>query len=338
MSEFNTFDIIDFKGLNKYINDNDITDINCRNNNEIWITSNSKGHYRIETPISKNDIDMIANQVANKMEKEFNPYFPCLEGDIIGENVNLRISAIHEYLSNDGTALAVRKVSKKCVLSKPYLVETNYCSEEAIDFLIKATKAKANIIIVGETGSGKTELLKFLATHIPNDQVIITIEDSLEFNIKEINPEASCTAFRVKKDFDYSTIISMALRQNVTRLLLQEARGKEVDDLLNAMSTGHSVMTTIHAKEAEGLAVRIKQMLHDTNESLDSIKMRLYTLVDIVIFLDKNTTKGIKRSIKNIIEFDYDYQTGECINRLIYKHNHKLKACSPSLKERIAHV
>ena len=339
MNELNIFDKIDFKGLDKYINDKDVTDINCRNSNEIWVTSNTKGHYRIKKNISKDEIDNIAHQVANKMEKEFNPYNPCLEGDIITDDINLRVSAIHEHLSNDGTSLALRKITRKSILSKKYLVDTDYCSEELIDLLIKATIAKANIIIVGETGCGKTELLKFLALHIPTNQVIVTIEDSLEFNIKDINPKASCTAFRVKEGFDYSSIIAMSLRQNVSRLLLQEARGKEVLDLLNAMSTGHSVMTTIHAKDSTKLGVRIKQMLLESNETLDSINMRLYSLVDLVVHIDKKVTdKGVFRYISTVTEYSYDYDTNQCINRQLYKHNTKLKPLSKYLKERINNV
>ena len=339
MSEINVFDKIDFKGLDTYLYDQDVTDINCRNNNEIWLTSNTKGHYKVQKHITKEEIDNIAYQVANKMEKEFNPYNPCLEGDIITDDINLRVSAIHEHLSNDGTSLALRKITRKSILSKEYLINTKYCSEQAIDLLIKATIAKANIIIVGETGCGKTELLKFLATHIPNNQVIITIEDSLEFNIKDINPNASCTAFRVKDGFDYCSIIAMCLRQNVTRLLLQEARGKEVLDLLNAMSTGHSVMTTIHAKDSTKLGVRVKQMLLDSNETIDSINMRLYSLVDLVVHIEKKVDEhGVFRYIDNIVEYDYDYETNTCINKLIYKYNTKLKPISKNLKERITNV
>ena len=331
------FNKIDFKCLSKYINNDDITDINCRNCNEVWITSNTKGHYKVNSHISKEEIDNIAHQIANKMEKEFNPYNPCLEGDIITDSVNLRVSAIHEHLSDYGTSLALRKVSKKNILSAKKLIDENYCSKEILEFLIQATIAKANIIIVGETGSGKTELLKFLASHIPNDQVIVTIEDSLEFNIKDINPKASCTAFRVKKDFDYSSIIAMSLRQNVTRLLLQEARGKEVDDLLEAMSTGHSVMTTIHAKDATGLGIRFKQMLHQSEESLESINMRVYTLVDIVILLKKEYTDGVTRYIDSVYEYEYDYLKNQCVNRQLYKKNQKMKSPSKYLKELMKH-
>ena len=329
------FDSVDFRVLNKYIKDNVITDIICRNNNEVWITSNSKGHYRVNIKITKEDIDMIANQVANKMEKEFNPFNPCLEGDIVGDKVDLRVSAIHDYLANDGTSLAIRKVSKKSKLSIDYLVDSGYCTRESIEFLISATKAKANIIIVGETGCGKTELLKFLATHIPSDQVIVTIEDSLEFNIKDINPKASCTAFRVKKDFDYSSIIAMSLRQNVSRLLIQEARGREVADLLDAMSSGHSVMTTIHALGSDSLGIRVKQMLHDTNESLDSINMRLFSLVDIVVYLKKNTSDSVTRYISTISEFQYDYSNNLCVNRVLYNGKGKLKRVSSLLGSKI---
>ncbi|MFI3284138.1 MAG: ATPase, T2SS/T4P/T4SS family [Erysipelotrichaceae bacterium] len=329
------FDEIDFKGLKKYIQDPDVTDIHCRNNKEVWVTSNKKGHYKIQIKITKEDIFMIANQVANKMEKEFNPSSPCLEGEISGKKTDIRISAIHPHLSVSGTSLALRKVSKQKKLEDDYLLKTDYITQEGLNFLKWLVQGNANILIVGETGSGKTELLKYLATHIPSNQVIATIEDSLEFNIKEIHPSASCSAFRVKKEFDYASVIAMCLRQNIDWILLQEARGSEVNDLLEAMSTGHSVMTTMHAKGSKEVSIRVKQMLHDSSENIESIKLRLYSLVDAVIYIRKKQIPYSYRYIEDIVIYQYDEKTHQCINHEVYKAGEKMKAIPKFLKEKL---
>ena len=233
--------------------------------------------------------------------------------------------------------LALRKVSRASMLSEDYLVESGFITRPALQFLIRCIRYRCNMIFVGETGSGKTEFLKFLATYIPVDQRIVTIEDSLEFNIKEIHPEASCSAFRVRPGFDYSAIIAMALRQNVNWILLQEARGKEVDDLLDAMSTGHTVLTTMHTRGADTVTTRIKQMMKNDAESMSSLEMRVYSLVDLVVHLKKETGKhGIVRSVDEIIEYLYDPKSRQCTQHVLYRaRTGRLNRCSPELQRRL---
>mgnify|MGYP005766428851 FL=1 len=338
MSERRVFEQIDFGVLNDLLVQEDIRDINCMNGSEIWVTSNQRGHYRLPgRTIEDAEIRRIANQVANKMEKEFNPGHPCLEGDIHQEQMDLRVSAIHEELSVNGISLALRKVSRASVLNEDYLVESGFITRPALRFLIRCIRYRCNILFVGETGSGKTEFLKYLATFIPADQRIVTIEDSLEFNIKQLCPQASCTAFRVRPGFDYSAIIAMALRQNVNWILLQEARGREVDDLLDAMSTGHTVLTTMHTRGADTVTTRIKQMLKNEAESMSSLEMRVYSLVDLVVHLKKETgMEGVRRWADEIIEYLYDPQSRQCAQKVLYRsRTGRLNRCSTELQRRL---
>ncbi len=317
----NLFDIIDFNVLTDLINRDDVTDISCKNKTEIWVTSNTLGHYKDIKKIDQISLNKIALQIANKMGKEFNPTNPNLEGDIQSVNCDYRIAIVHEYLSVDGITMAIRKIQKKAYLKYDQLLSSGYITKSALDQLIMATSGKANILFIGETGCGKTELVKFLAQYINPLDVIVTIEDSLEFNIKKINPKASVTSFRIRPNFDYRKLIAMSLRLNVERIFLQEARGIEVKDLLDAMSSGHSVITTMHARGAQSVVSRIKQMIDD-NETYESLQKRVYSLVDLVVYLDKiNTSNGTKRFVYSITEFMFDNQTNQISDRLIYQLN-----------------
>lgn len=329
------FSQIDFKGLKPYLEDPDVTDINCRNQKEVWITSNGLGHHQINIEITPEDIQSIATQVAHRMEKEFNPSHPCLEGDIQDETMDLRVSAIHPYLAVHGTSLALRKVSRNQLLSEDYLIESQYIQKDALRLLHQMVTKGLNILIIGETGSGKTELLKYLACYIPQAELIATIEDSLEFNIQQLHQGASCSAFRVKKGFDYSSVIAMSLRQNVNWILLQEARGEEVNDLLEAMSTGHKVMTTMHAKSATQVAIRVKQMLHRQKESLESIQLRVHSLIDIVICLKKVQTPKLVRYVESITSYDYDEDAHKGLSFELYHHQKGLQQLPDSLVKRL---
>lgn len=314
-----TFNEIDFGILDILLQQADITDIACKNGCEIWVTSNTEGHYRSSMLIQEEEIIRIANQIANKMQKEFNPVHPSLEGDIQKDDVDYRIGCVHRYLSPLGTTLVIRKVRKRCYLTYDKLIEDQTISKVGLELLILATKGKANLLFIGETGSGKTELLKFLMTYIPTHEVVVTIEDSMEFNMHGIVPNNSITSFRVRHNFSYSQLISMALRLNVQRILLQEARGVEVNDLIDAMSTGHTVMTTMHARSADHVVSRIMQMTKNPNESYTSLKKRVYALFDLVICLEKKQTdKGIVRKVVAITEFIYNPNLDQCETNKIY--------------------
>ncbi|MFV0479250.1 MAG: ATPase, T2SS/T4P/T4SS family [Anaerorhabdus sp.] len=324
---------IDFGLLKEVLRFQDVTDVSCKNDGEVWVTSNERGHFLYDVIVSEKEVIRIANQIANKMQKEFNPANPSLEGDIQEEEVDYRVGCVHRYLSPQGTTLVIRKVRKKLFLSYHQLIEESI-SREALNLLIWMVKAKMNMIFIGETGSGKTELLKFLAQYIPKNEVVVTIEDSLEFNLKSLVPDLSCTSFRVRKDVTYQSIVSMTLRLNVERILLQEARGVEVDDLLDAMSTGHTVMTTMHAKSSEMVATRVSQMLKNKIESYDSIKKRVFGLVDVVVLMEKiKKEEKIYRVVKEISFFEYDSNTDLCLLKKIYQNGDKITTFPKVLKE-----
>lgn len=337
MKNNNVFDYVDFGILQRYLELEDVTDLACKNHGEIWITSNTNGHHRVEEIIQESEIERIANQIANKMQKEFNPSHPNLEGDVQGKLEDYRIGCVHSYLSPLGITLVIRKVRKNAFLTFDGLVTSKTISKDALNMLILSVKGKANILIIGETGSGKTELLKFLIRYIPKTDVVVTIEDSMEFNVKNISPQLSSTAFRVRDNFSYRELLSMSLRLNVQRILLQEARGKEVSDLMDAMATGHSVMTTMHARYAESIPSRIKQMLKDDVESYDSLKKRVYDLVDLVVHVEKvEINHSVYRKVQSIVEFDYDPVTNNCQEYLVYENGKALNSLSKKLIKRLA--
>ncbi len=319
------FDHVDFGDLQQFLDYPDVTDVSCKNDGEVWLTSNERGHYLSDVKVYEKEVMRIASQIANKMQKEFNPANPNLEGDIQGKEEDYRVGCVHRHLSPFGTTLVIRKVRKKLFLSYSQLLRDKSISKEALHLLILAVKSGMNMIFIGETGSGKTELLKFLSQYIPKEEVVVTIEDSMEFNLNQLISDLSCTAFHLREGVTYQQIVAMSLRLNVQRILLQEARGEEVDDLLDAMSTGHTVMTTMHARSVETVCSRIKQMLKSSQESYDHLQARVYGLVDLVVFMEKEKTKkGTHRKVKQIARYQYFSKENRWECNLVYDYNKKL--------------
>ncbi|MCH1942438.1 ATPase, T2SS/T4P/T4SS family [Holdemania massiliensis] len=301
----NIFEYVDLGQLKELMDNDDIRDITCLNG-VITATSNTKGTYRANLLLSNEEITKIAVQVANKMEKEFNPSSPFLEGEIDVDDYIIRISAFHSYVSPAGTALTLRKVTKENILSENYMKTSGYAEASVLERLKKYVQAGCNILVIGETGSGKTQLVKWLAGSVPGQERIITVEDSMEFQLPLLYPEKNILEVRVREDMTYSEIIAKCLRQNLQWLFLQEARGREVEDLLDGMSNGCHVMTTMHTDESIGVVSRILQMLKLPTSDYDSLSNRIHSLIDVVVSVRKiETQQGIKRFISNITEYDY---------------------------------
>ncbi|MFV0380353.1 MAG: ATPase, T2SS/T4P/T4SS family [Anaerorhabdus sp.] len=328
----NLIDNVDLGVVYQLLKFDDVTDVSLKNGGEIWVTSNIKGHYLHDATTCEAEILRIASQLACKMQKDFNPSFPSLEGDLQSDEDDYRFGCVHPYLSPSGCVIVFRKVRKKLFLTFKKLVEENSISKEALNLLILAVKSKLNMIFIGTTGSGKTELLKYLSQFIPEDEVVVTIEDSLEFNLKKLVPKISVSEFRIKESISYRDVISMSLRLNVQRILLQEARGEEVSDLLDAMSTGHTVLTTMHASKIEQLPLRILQMLKLVDLSYSSIEKRVYQLIDIVIKMKSfKSDDGIKRVVEEIAYFEYCINEKKCIYHTLYLHNQSVEKIPKTL-------
>ena len=173
------FSQIDFGPLREFIEIDDITDVSYTNSGQLWIKSLSKGVYRVERPEVNNQlVEKLAFQCSNVMGKTFNMAHPFLDA----ESSELRLNFIHDSIATNGIALVIRKTPAKIRLNREKLLQEDYVSADLLDFLLSCVQGHANIIVSGETGSGKTELVKYLASTTKENEKIITIEDTLELH------------------------------------------------------------------------------------------------------------------------------------------------------------
>ena len=173
----NLFSQLDFGAFKQYIEDDDITDISYTNNGQIWIRSLTQGSLRVEnSSINNAAVEKLAFQCSNVMGATFNNASPFLDA----ESPELRMNFVHESIATNGIALVIRKTPAKIRLKEETLLEEDYVTKDIHDFLIKCVLGHCNIMVCGETGSGKTEFVKYLASHTKESEKIITIEDTLE--------------------------------------------------------------------------------------------------------------------------------------------------------------
>jgi pilus assembly protein CpaF len=228
---------------------------------------------------------------------------------------------IHESIARNGIAVVFRKTPAKIRLKKEKLMEDNYVSLSVHDFLIKAVQGHCNIIMCGETGSGKTEFLKYLASHTFENEKVVTIEDTLELHLDRIYPHRDIVAMKTNNIASYSDVLVTCMRQNPIWILLSEVRSAEaVTAVRNSISSGHFILSTIHADKASNIPYRLYSLL-ESNIDVEQFLNTIYRYIQLGVFLrgrfDPKQGKYV-REIGEVCEFYVD-DDNNCVSNVIYQ-------------------
>ena len=186
-----------FGDLLKYILDDNITDINW--SRELWINHLEKGRYKVSNfKLDDIFIKQFYTRISNLMNVQFNQNNPLLEA----ETENLRISILHDSVTNTGISISIRKTPAIRRINKDRLISEEYCTEEIDAFMENAIRAHCTVIVGGLPGVGKTEYIKYLTGYIPAYERVYTIEDNLELRYAAINPDKDCVEIKVSESQD----------------------------------------------------------------------------------------------------------------------------------------
>lgn len=280
----------------------DITDIRF-NGKDIWIYSNTKLPYKSHRKLSRKDAADLAMKIAFATDKEFSSTVVELDAEIS----NLRVNAIHESTSA-GTCLAFRVMTRGLRITEENFIQT-LGSQIMLDFLIACVKSKISIVVTGETGTGKTELIKFLTKFTLGHHPINVIEDTPETYMQELYPEKDICNWFTKKsssgalEVDITRLLRSALRNNPSWLIITESRGGEMMDIIKAAGTGHAVMTSLHTESTQASSNRIVLMAKESS-SLDEelIQKLIPDAFRIVTHIEYDTVSQ-KRRIAGLGEY-----------------------------------
>lgn len=175
-----------------------------------------------------------------------------------------RVNAVIRPLSLGGAALTIRKF-RKDKLTVDDLVAFGSMTPAMGEFLREAVRTRQNIVVSGGTGSGKTTLLNVLSRFIPEDERVITIEDSAELQLQHRNlvrMEARPANVEGTGRVTIRDLVVNTLRMRPDRIIVGECRGAEALDMLQAMNTGHDgSLTTLHANSPREALTRLENMV-----------------------------------------------------------------------------
>lgn len=297
------FSKIDFGPLKPFVENDDVTDISYDNGGQIYVSFLSTGKSRVEIE-GVNDalMEKLAFQCSNVMGKVFNMAYPFLDA----EDEELRMNFVHSSVARNGIAVVIRKTPAKIRLKKENLLQDKYVTENVHDFLIKAIEGHCNVVVCGETGAGKTEFVKYLASHIRENEKIITIEDTLELHLDRIYPHRDIVAMKTNNIVSYTDVLVTCMRQNPKWILLSEVRhGEAVMAVRNSISSGHNIISTIHSDKASAIPLRMYSLL-ESNIDVEQFLATIHRYVHLGVYIrakqDPESGKMV-REITEVVEF-----------------------------------
>ncbi|HSE24093.1 MAG TPA: CpaF family protein [Pyrinomonadaceae bacterium] len=199
-----------------------------------------------------------------------------------------RVNAIIPPLSIDGPVLSIRRFGSD-PLRMNALITNKALTKEISEMLEMCVKARLNVLISGGTGAGKTTLLNALSAFIPENERIVTIEDSAELQLQQphvVRLETRPPNIEGRGEVTQRDLVRNALRMRPDRIVIGEVRGGEAIDMLQAMNTGHDgSLTTIHANTPRDALARLETMIQMTGMRLSDRAMRqqIASALDLVV-------------------------------------------------------
>lgn len=252
----------------------------------------------------------IAQRIAAMSNRMVNEACPIVDTRLEdGSRVNIVLPPV----AMDGPVITIRKFYDK-PLTIDRLIELGSITEEAAHFLEKLVKSRYNIFISGGTGSGKTTFLNVLSDYIPDDERVITIEDSAELQLHNIKNLVRLEARMANSEGNNAVairdLIKSSLRMRPDRIVVGEVRGAEALDMLQAMNTGHDgSLSTGHSNSPKDMLTRLETMvLMGMNMPIDAIRTQIASAIDIIVHLARQRDKS--RKVVQIAEVG-DYKNGE---------------------------
>jgi len=282
-------DILGYGPLEPYLRDPDITEVMVNGYDSIYIERAGRiepvnGSFTDEAHLRRT-IDKIVARVGRRVD-ESSPMVDARLPD------GSRVNAIIPPLAIDGSMLTVRKFS-----TDPYMVQDligfGTMTKPVAEFLESCVKGRANILVAGGTGAGKTTTLNALSSFIPGDERVITIEDAAELQLHQehvLRLESRPPNIEGKGEVRIRDLVRNALRMRPDRIVVGEIRDAAALDMLQAMNTGHDgSISTVHANAPRDVLSRVETMVLMAGVDLPmrAIREQIASAVDVVVQLTR---------------------------------------------------
>lgn len=294
--------------LGQIIADTDITEVMINGYEDVFVEKGGrlqklKNHFE-----SRQELETIITKFVSQAGRVVNESEPIVDTHLEDGS---RVNVVMPPVALNGPIVTIRRFPKEAMTVQK-LISYGSITPEVAEVLELLVRSRYNIFVSGGTGSGKTTFLNALSNFIPRDERIITIEDSAELQIKNIDNLVRLETRNAGPDgsgaITIKDLIKSALRMRPDRIVVGEVRGAEALDMLQAMNTGHDgSLSTGHANSTYDMLSRLETMVLQgaAGLPLEAIRQQIASAVDIIIHLSRLRDKSRKTmEIVEILGYD----------------------------------
>jgi pilus assembly protein CpaF len=224
-----------------------------------------------------------------------------------------RLNAVIPPLALRGPTLSIRRFTEQAIRFED-LIHSRSLAAEMADFLVLAVQGRQNLLFSGGTGAGKTTLLNCVSAYVPTSERVVTIEETAELRLRQpdvVSMETRLPNVEGKGAVTQRDLLRNSLRMRPDRIIVGEARGGEVLDMLQAMNTGHDgSMSTLHANDTRDALERLELMIALAGVELPIAVARQYiaSAINVIVHVARFGTG--ERKVVRISEL-CGYQDGQ---------------------------
>ena len=304
------------KDVSKYVEESflqellktpDITDISFNGVSVFYVTS-SKGRLKADIQIESNKVGDFLRQIANMSEKQFSHSSPILDVSFGRYRLNATYKSIARYCNEKVFSFDLRIESFESKIDE----DPSFFQGNSKDLILEMLKSRQSIVVGGETSTGKTELEKWLLRNMAPNTRVIVIDNIEELDILSI-PQIDLTVWLGNDRNEaalFPRLIRNALRNNPDYIVVAEGRGGEMYDALVSATSGHSLISSIHALDLESMPNRIVRlcMQGEQRSSVKELSTDVYHHIPYYIFLkrEQKDDGSIQRYVESVGKVNKD--------------------------------
>jgi pilus assembly protein CpaF len=278
-----------YGAIDEFFEDAQISEIMVNGPNQIFIERHGKLLLSGAKYESELQLRLAINHIINPFGRYVNYKHPMVDAHLKDGS---RINVVIPPVAQQGSCLSIRRFLKD-KLSVQDLIDKNALTQGMADFVAVCVAARLNVIVAGNTSSGKTTFLNILARAIPDHERIVTIEDSVELQMMQthkVSLEARPPDYNGEGQVTIRDLVKNSLRMRPDRIIVGEIRGGEALDMLQAMNTGHDgSMTTVHSNSPRDTLSRLETMTLMAGFELPilAIRKQISAALDLIVYLTR---------------------------------------------------
>ncbi|HYB78482.1 MAG TPA: type II/IV secretion system ATPase subunit, partial [Thermoplasmata archaeon] len=315
-------DFVGYGPIDALIRDLDVEDISC-DGVEVPLFIFHGKYESVKTNIMFADEDALDSfiiMLGQRCSKAVSVSAPILDGTTPEGH---RVQATYgREVTTRGASFTIRRFKER-PFTPVDLVAMGTANEEMVAYFWLAAEQGESVIVCGGPAAGKTSTLNAIALFIPPTAKIVSIEDTREVNLPHENwiPGATRSGTgdrgsdgKAAGEVDMFDLVRAALRQRPNYIIVGEVRGKETYTMFQAMATGHTTYSTMHADSVKSMVNRLE------NPPINTPRILLSALNNVVIQIQTRSDKGVVRRLKQVLEIvGFEPETNELITNTVYE-------------------